>query len=641
MGTKLNKVPSTEKELNELLQEIYSTAKSCYELRQECNFTGILEIVASEPNIVSAIHKIKGNKGSHTAGVDGKVIDDCLNLKYEEVIELVRKKLYDYHPDKVRRVWIPKPGKSEKRPLGIPTISDRIVQECVRHVLEPIAEGQFFEHSYGFRPMRSADMAVARIKRLNFTAKCYWVVEGDIKGFFDNIDHNVMIESLWQIGIRDKRILSIIKQMLKAGVMDECETSELGTPQGGIISPLLANIYLNRFDRFITGDFERKKLRRTYSRSDGRLQAMRKHSKLKTAYYVRYADDWVILTDNKEDAERLKYKAKRYLRDTLKLELSEEKTLITNVTSRPIKFLGVEIKMDVRNGRMVNKVSPDMARFDRKMKELSRELFMLRKTATWDTERLIQNITRVNSIIVGLMNYYSMCDQISVVVRKYAWLLKYTAYKSLKRYGGQWIRANKVSNLIGLHSGHLAHIPAISYKGMYIGITDINFAKWENPKLKKEEENPFTPEGRELYNKRMRKRGLKVRVDEVNSSEHALYLRTNKSRLYTFEYFMNRPYTYNRDKGKCKICNGYVEPNEVHVHHVDPKLPWDKVNKVKNLITTHIYCHQLIHNDTMPENLSEDTLEKLAKYRKKVEDTKKNQSNESQTTNSDYRICHT
>ena len=619
MGTKLNKVPTTEGELNELLQKIYSTAKDCYESKTECNFTGILEVVASEPNIVSAIHKIKGNKGSRTAGVDGKVIDDCLNLKYEEVIELVRKKLYDYHPDKVRRVWIPKPGKSEKRPLGIPTISDRIVQECVRHVIEPIAEGQFFEHSYGFRPMRSAEMAVERIKRLNFTAKCYWVVEGDIKGFFDNIDHNVMIKSLWQIGIRDKRILSIIKQMLQAGVMDECERSELGTPQGGIISPLLANIYLNRFDRFITGDFERKELQRTYSRSDGRIQAMRKYSNLKTCYYVRYADDWVILTDNKEDAEKLKFKAKRYLHDTLKLELSEEKTLITNITSRPIKFLGVEIRMVVKNGRMVNKVSPDMARFNRKMKSLSRELFMLRKTATWDKDRLIQNITRVNAIITGLINYYSMCDQISVVVRKYAWLLKYTAYKSLKRYGGKWVRANKVSNLIGLHSGHLAHIPAVLYKGMYIGITDINFAKWDNPRIKNQKENPFTPEGRELYNQRMRKRGLKVRVDEVNSSEYALYIRTRQNSLYNFEYFMNRPYTYNRDKGKCKICNGYVEPNESHFHHVEPKLPRDRVNKVKNLITTHLYCHQLIHNEIEPENLSEDTRKRLVKYRKKLE----------------------
>jgi len=622
MGTKLNKVPVNEKELNELLQKMYLTAKQNYDERQKSNFTGILEIIASEPNIVSAIHKIKGNKGSRTAGVDGKIINDCLNMKYDELLEYIRKKLYDYHPDKVRRVWIPKPGKAELRPLGIPTISDRIVQECVRNVIEPIAEGQFFEHSYGFRPMRSAHMAVTRIKKLNFISKCYWVVEGDIKGFFDNIDHNVMIESLWALGIRDKRVLCIIKQMLKAGVMGECSTSDLGTPQGGIISPLLANIYLNRFDNFITSDFERKKLRKQYTSHSGEITSMRNHSNLKTAYYVRYADDWVILTDNKEDAEKLKYKAKRYLKDTLKLELSEEKTLITNVKSKPIKFLGVEIRLVNKNGMWVNQVSPEKQRFKRKMESLSRELFMLRKTATWDKDRLIQNITRVNAIIVGLLNYYDMCDQISVVMRKYAWLLKYTAYKSLKRFGGQWIKANKVSNLIGLHSGHSAHIPAVKYKGMYIGVTDVNFAKWVERFPKNQNENPYTPEGRELYNQRMRKRGLKVRVDEVNSSEHALYIRTNKKPIYNFEYFMNRPYAYNRDKGKCRVCNGYVEPYESYFHHIDPKLPIESVNKVKNLITTHDYCHKLIHSEEMPEDLSEETLKKLAKYRKKLLPTK-------------------
>ena len=618
MGTKLNKVPVNEKELNELLQTMYLTAKQNYDKRQKSNFTGILEIIASEPNIVSAIHKIKGNKGSRTAGVDGKIINDCLNMKYDELLEYIRKKLYDYHPDKVRRVWIPKPGKTELRPLGIPTISDRIVQECVRNVIEPIAEGQFFEHSYGFRPMRSAHMAVTRIKKLNFISKCYWVVEGDIKGFFDNIDHNVMIESLWALGIRDKRVLCIIKQMLKAGVMGECSTSDLGTPQGGIISPLLANIYLNRFDNFIASGFERKKLRKQYNSHSGEITSIRNRSNLKTAYYVRYADDWVILTDSKEDAEKLKYKAKRYLKDTLKLELSEEKTLITNVKSKPIKFLGVEIRLVNKNGRWVNQVSPEKQRFKRKMKSLSRELFMLRKTATWDKDRLIQNITRVNAIIVGLLNYYDMCDQISVVMRKYAWLLKYTAYKSLKRYGGQWIKANKVSNLIGLHSGHSAHIPAVKYKGMYIGVTDVNFAKWVERYPKNQSETPYTPEGRELYNQRMRKRGLKVRVDEVNSSEHALYIRTNKKPIYNFEYFMNRPYAYNRDKGKCRLCNGYVEPHESYFHHIDPKLPIERVNKVKNLITTHDYCHKLIHSEDLPEDLSEETLKRLAKYRKKL-----------------------
>lgn len=617
MGTKLNKVPSNEAELNKLLQDIYLKTKENYESDIKSNFTGILEIIASEANIITSIHKIKANKGSHTAGIDEKEIDDYLNKGFDEVIEIVRAKLYDYNPSMVRRVWIPKPGKSEKRPLGIPTIIDRIIQECVRNIIEPIAEAQFFEHSYGFRPMRSADMAIARIKHINFHAKCYWVVEGDIKGFFDNIDHNTMINSLWNLGIRDKRVLSIIKQMLKAGVMDECSKSELGTPQGGIISPLLANIYLNRFDNFMTGDFERKKLKKSHSRRDGEISAMRKHSNLKTCYYVRYADDWVILTDSQEDAERLKFKAKKYLHDTLKLDLSEEKTLITNVCSKPIKFLGVEIRMVKKNGKWVNKVSPESERFKRKMKDLSREIFYIRKTSTLDADRLIENINRVNSIIVGLINYYSMCDQISVVIRKYAWLLKYTAYKSLKRYGGQWIRANEVSNLIGLHYGHKANIPAIKYKDMYIGVTDINFAKWDNPRCKNQNETPYTPEGRELYNKRMRKKGLKVRTDEVNSTTHAFYIRMSKNPLYNFEYFMNRPYTYNRDKGKCKICGGYIEPNEARFHHVDKKLPMNQMNKVKNLITVHQYCHDLIHSNTESTSLSEKTLKNIEKYRNK------------------------
>ena len=617
LGTKLNKVPSNEAELNKLLQDIYLKTKENYESDIKSNFTGILEIIASEANIITSIHKIKANKGSHTAGIDEKEIDDYLNKGFDEVIEIVRAKLYDYNPSMVRRVWIPKPGKSEKRPLGIPTIIDRIIQECVRNIIEPIAEAQFFEHSYGFRPMRSADMAIARIKHINFHAKCYWVVEGDIKGFFDNIDHNTMINSLWNLGIRDKRVLSIIKQMLKAGVMDECSKSELGTPQGGIISPLLANIYLNRFDNFMTGDFERKKLKKPYSRRDSEISAMRKHSNLKTCYYVRYADDWVILTDSQEDAERLKFKAKKYLHDTLKLDLSEEKTLITNVCSKPIKFLGVEIRMVKKNGKWVNKVSPESERFKRKMKDLSREIFYIRKTSTLDADRLIENINRVNSIIVGLINYYSMCDQISVVIRKYAWLLKYTAYKSLKRYGGQWTRANEVSNLIGLHYGHKANIPAIKYKDMYIGVTDINFAKWDNPRCKNQNETPYTPEGRELYNKRMRKRGLKVRTDEVNSTTHAFYIRMSKNPLYNFEYFMNRPYTYNRDKGKCKICGGYVEPNEARFHHVDKKLPMNQMNKVKNLITVHQYCHDLIHSNTESTSLSEKTLKNIEKYRNK------------------------
>lgn len=621
MGTKLGKAPCNEGELNKILQKLYSDVKDNKEKNKPNNFTGLLEVISSEPNIVSAIHKIKANKGSKTVGVDDKTIRDYLDKHYEEVILEVQNKLQQYKPNKVKRQWIPKAGKSEMRPLGIPTIIDRIIQECVRNILEPIIEAQMFQHSYGFRPMRSADMAVSRIKYLLFQTNCCWAVEGDIKGFFDNIDHNVLIHSLWNRGIRDKRVIAIIKQMLKAGIMKETEVSTLGTPQGGIISPLLANVYLDNFDRYISREWENKKVRKVYSRDDGRIGSLRKHSNMKQCYLVRYADDWVILTDSKINAEKFKYRAKQYLKETLKLDLSEEKTLITNAKKKAIKFLGVEVKLLPHKGNVkwVNSVAPNKDRFKLKVKELSKEIKYLRKINTLDRERLIDGIERVNSKIRGVLNYYKMCDKLSLECKKYAHTLKYTSYKALKRHGGKWIRARDVNNLIGVHMARNAHIPTVKYRGMNIGLTSIEFAEWVNPINKNQKETPYTNEGSELYWNRQKKKRPMDRLDEVNTSEHAMNLRISKHKLYTFEYFMNRPYVYNRDRFKCKICGITMLPYEVIIHHVNPKLDKTLVNKVMNLITVHEYCHKLIHNNEDISCLSPKSQKAVIKYREKLE----------------------
>ena len=151
---------------------------------------------------------------------------------------------------------------------------------------------------------------------------CRWAIEGDIKGFFDNVNHNKLIKCLWNIGIHDRRILMMIKQMLKAGVMGETRVSDLGTPQGGILSPLLANVYLNKFDWYVHKQWNGKKTRKEYRRDDHRIYALRKRSNLKPMYLIRYADDWIILTNSKRNAEKIKYQMKEYLKDKLSLELS-------------------------------------------------------------------------------------------------------------------------------------------------------------------------------------------------------------------------------------------------------------------------------------------------------------------------------
>jgi len=284
--------PKSEEELRRLQDELYRLTKEAKANDNLPSFKGLLEIISSETVILTAIHKIKANKGSQTPGSDGKTMrKDILEKEYPKVISHIKEILKDYKPEPVRRTYIPKPGKSEKRPLGIPAITDRIIQECIRIVIEPILEAQFFEHSYGFRPMRDAQMALERINSLVFSTGYHWIVEGDISKYFDNVNHTKLIKKLWHMGIRDRRVLMIIKAMLKAGVMDEIKVSPMGTPQGGIISPLLANVYLDTFDQWITREWEGKKTKHKYCTRPKMYYMLKKTTNHKPAHLIRYADD--------------------------------------------------------------------------------------------------------------------------------------------------------------------------------------------------------------------------------------------------------------------------------------------------------------------------------------------------------------
>lgn len=617
--------PKTESELKEVLDKLYAETKECIETNDLPRFKGLLEIISSVPNILSAIHKIKANRGSQTAGSDGlKMRDSILERDYQEIIRLVQDSLNNYQPKPVRRVLIPKPGKSEKRPLGIPTILDRIIQECVRAVIEPILEAQFFKHSYGFRPMRDAHMALGKITNTVHTTGYHWIIEGDISKFFDNVSHTILLKKLWHMGIRDRRVLMVIKGMLKAGIMDELKENPLGTPQGGIISPLLANAYLDKLDHWIVREWEQKRTMHQYARQDKRIEMLRKNSNLKPAYLVRYADDWVLITSTKSNAEKWKKRISTYLDTNLKLKLSEEKTLITNIRKEPIGFVGFNYKV-VKGKSLtgwVPRIRPNPERLRSKVYEVHADIKGLGKGNPNQSDfrdQLVRDLNIINSKIRGIIQYYQAATWVNVDFRKYANLLARAGYRRLRRYGGTTTPANMVNNLVSVHAQYKTRIPSIRHQNMIVGLTYLGFATWHRAPFKNQEETPYTPEGRKLYRERTGKKLLQVRADELLSPSllHLIGQQLTNPR-YNFEYFLNRPYAFNRDKGKCRICREPVELYNVHTHHINPNLPLNHVNRVNNLATVHNYCHRMIHSSDSLEFLGRRVWRKILEFRESL-----------------------
>ena len=450
-------------------------------------FERLYRILFNEELFYVAYQKIASNGGSTTKGSDGRSIDEMSLARIETLIASLKDESYQPHPS--RRVHIPKKN-GKTRPLGIPAFEDKLVQEVVRMILEAIYEGHFETTSHGFRPKRSCHTALLHIQKTFSGAK--WFIEGDIKGFFDNIDHDVLVGILRE-RISDDRFIRLIRKFLKAGYVEDWtfHNTYSGMPQGGIVSPILANIYLDKLDKYVkeyirhfdmgtkrrpgkeSNDLanERKRTVRKLNKvKDGtekaglvaRLKAIEQEraafpsgDEMDGSYrrlkYIRYADDFILgVIGSKEDALRIKEDIKSFLSESLALELSEEKTLITH-TGKSAKFLGYEITVTRNNhqrrdvqGRLRRtygkrvRLNVSMATLRDKLLEYGAMEIKLRNgKEIWKPKcrsGLIFNddleiLDRYNRETVGFCNYYLIANN-CVVLHNFRYIMEYSMYKT-------------------------------------------------------------------------------------------------------------------------------------------------------------------------------------------------------------------
>mgnify|MGYP002432272785 FL=1 len=450
-------------------------------------FERLYRILFNEELFYVAYQKIASNGGSTTKGSDGRSIDEMSLARIETLIASLKDESYQPHPS--RRVHIPKKN-GKTRPLGIPAFEDKLVQEVVRMILEAIYEGHFETTSHGFRPKRSCHTALLHIQKTFSGTK--WFIEGDIKGFFDNIDHDVLVGILRE-RISDDRFIRLIRKFLKAGYVEDWKfhNTYSGTPQGGIVSPILANIYLDKLDKYVKEyirHFDKGTKRRPGKESNDlaneRKRTVRKLKKVKDGTekvalvarlkaieqeraafpsgdemdgsyrrlkYIRYADDFILgVIGSKEDARQIKEDIKSFLSESLALELSEEKTLITH-TNKSAKFLGYEItvtrdnhqRRDVRGrlrrtyGKRV-RLNVSMATLRDKLLEYGAMEIKLRNgKEVWKPKcrsGLIFNddleiLDRYNRETVGFCNYYLIANN-CVVLHNFRYIMEYSMYKT-------------------------------------------------------------------------------------------------------------------------------------------------------------------------------------------------------------------
>lgn len=592
------------------MQVVYDTL---YEQSTEGkNFKNLMEIITSDENLRLAFRNIKTNTGSKTRGTDELTITDISNMDIDKYVNESKIRLQNFTPQEVRRVYIPK-GNGKLRPLGIPTIGDRLIQQAIKQVLEPILEAKFYDTSYGFRPNRSTHHAIARFYQKVNLSKLHYVVDIDIKGFFDNVNHGKLIKQLWTLGIRDKNLICVISKMLKAPIEGEGIPTK-GTPQGGILSPLLSNVVLNELDWWIHSQWEGIPTKKDYVRyrtigkrdnvedKSGKYVALRK-TNLKEVYIIRYADDFKLMCKDYETAKKMYFAVKSWLKDRLDLDISEEKSKITNLRKGRTEFLGFKITVQEKNKKLVTSSRMTEKAKQNAINKLKDKIKEIQKSPS------AMKVNEYNSIVLGLHNYYKIATNVSGDFAEIDFYVRKTLENRLKD-----IITNKgdpnltYKRIYGRYNGKINYVCKQALYPVY-GV------KYQKPLNLPYGICDYTEEGRLTIHENVK--GIDNRIIR--------YMLNNPIKNMSTAYNDNRISLYVGQHGRCKITDKLLSPHNMECHHKIPRsLGGD--DSYKNLVFLTTEVHKLIHatnSETINKyieglQLDEEQIAKVNKFREKV-----------------------
>ncbi|WP_023977091.1 group II intron reverse transcriptase/maturase [Clostridium beijerinckii] len=578
------------------MQQVFDNlyAESCSNKK----FKDLLQFIISEENILLAYRNIKKNKGSKTVGTDNVNITYFENMDNQKFVKYIQNKFINYRPKSVRRVDIRKPN-GKFRPLGIPCMCDRIIQQCIKQVLEPICEAKFHKHSYGFRANRSTKHAISRSAFLMNKNKLHYVVDIDIKGFFDNVNHSKLKKQMWNLGIQDKNLISIIGKILKSEI-EGIGVPIKGTPQGGIISPLLSNIVLNELDWWISSQWETFETEHQYKLWN-KYRAL-KETNLKEIYLVRYADDFKIFCRDYKTAHKIYNATRLWLHERLDLEVSPDKSKITNLRKNYTDFLGFKLTVKPKKGKYVCQSRISDKSKEKIIKDFKNQIKKIQKSS------VNQEVSRLNSMIIGWHNYYNAATYVSSDFSKIDFLVTKTMDIRLKSWISNKPKYSKTyKKLYVAYNGKIRTVRNITIFPIYAckNRVALNFTQ---------EICNYTEEGRMLIHNRLRGYNHLIR-----------YLLKNEQGNKTTEFNDNRISLIIGQKGKCYVTGYDLETDNMECHHKKQKCDGGS-DEYKNLVWLCEEAHKLIHctkQETIYKylgflNLDEQGLKRVNSLRKLV-----------------------